>query len=59
MHRLFASGQYNNFVYPSLAPSMDIQIALTERLLFYFLNGNTERVCEVMQSRTNGRYSSN
>ena len=60
MHRLFASGQYElTSVYPSLAPSMDIQIASNfERLLFYFLNGNTERVCEVMQSfRTNGRYS--
>ena len=60
MHRLFASGQYElTSVYPSLAPSMDIQIASNfERLLFYFLNGNTERVCEVMQSfRIKGRYS--
>jgi threonine synthase len=60
LHRLFASGQYElASVSPSLAPSMDIQIASNfERLLFYFLDGNTERVCEVMQSfRENGKYS--
>jgi threonine synthase len=60
LHRLFASGQYElASVSPSLAPSMDIQVASNfERLLFYFLNGSTERVCEVMQSfRKNGRYS--
>ena len=60
LHRLFASGQYElASVSPSLAPSMDIQIASNfERLLFYFLDGNTERVCEVMQSfREKGKYS--
>ena len=60
LHRLFASGQYElASVSPSLAPSMDIQIASNfERLLFYFLDGNTEWVCEVMQSfRENGKYS--
>ena len=60
LHRLFASGQYElASVCPSLAPSMDIQIASNfERLLFYFLDGNSERVCEVMQSfRENGKYS--
>ena len=60
LHRLFASGQYElASVSPSLAPSMDIQIASNfERLLFYFLDGNTERVCQVMQSfRENGKYS--
>ena len=60
LHRLFASGQYElASVSPSLAPSMDIQIASNfERLLFYFLDGNSERVCEVMQSfRENGKYS--
>jgi len=60
LHRLFASGQYElASVSPSLAPSMDIQIASNfERLLFYFLDGNTERVCEVMQSfREKGKYA--
>ncbi len=60
LHRLFSSGQYKlASVSPSLAPSMDIQIASNfERLLFYFLDGNPERVCEVMQTfRQKGRYS--
>ena len=60
LHRLFASGQYElASVSPSLAPSMDIQIASNfERLLFYFLDGNTKRVCEVMQIfREKGKYS--
>ena len=43
---------------PSLAPSMDIQIASNfERLLFYFLNGDASKVNEVMRIfRENGRY---
>ena len=51
LHRLFASGQYElASVSPSLAPSMDIQIASNFERLLFFLDGNTERVCEVMQS---------
>jgi len=42
-----------------LAPSMDIQVASNfERLLFYFFEGNAERVSEVMHKfRSEGRYS--
>ena len=59
LHRLFGSGEYKlNNVCPSLAPSMDIQVASNfERLLFYFLDGKPERVNEVMKSfRELGRY---
>ena len=59
LHRLFCSGEYQlDDVSPSLAPSMDIQVASNfERLLFYFLEGNSERVSEVMASfRKDGKY---
>ena len=59
LHRLFNSGEYSlDEVKPSLAPSMDIQIASNfERLLFYFLNGDASKVNEVMRIfRENGRY---
>lgn len=59
LHRLFGSGEYQlGEVSPSLAPSMDIQVASNfERLLFYFLEGKTELVKEVMRSfREEGRY---
>jgi threonine synthase len=60
LHRLFDSGKYSlDKVSPSLAPSMDIQVASNfERLLFYFLGGNPEHVNEVMSKfRSEGRYS--
>ena len=50
LHRLFGSGNINWEVSPSLAPSMDIQVASNfERLLFYFLDGNADRVREVIR----------
>ena len=60
LHRLFDSGNYLlGEVSPSLAPSMDIQVASNfERLLFYFFDGNAERVNEVMKKfRSEGRYA--
>jgi threonine synthase len=60
LHRLFDSGNYLlGDVSPSLAPSMDIQVASNfERLLFYFFEGNAVRVNEVMHKfRSEGRYS--
>jgi threonine synthase len=60
LHRLFATGEYSlGRVEPSLAPSMDIQVASNfERLLFYFLDGDPQKVVEVMQSfRATGKYS--
>lgn len=52
LHRLFTSGEYKlGPVLPSLAPSMDIQIASNfERYLYYFLGGDSARVREVMQT---------
>ena len=59
LHRLFTSGQYSlGAVEPSVAPSMDIQVASNfERLLYYVLSGNPKEVTEVMnQFRRKGRY---
>jgi threonine synthase len=59
LHRLFHTGEYSlGSVVPSLAPSMDIQVASNfERLLFFILDGDSERVREVMNSfREEGRY---
>ena len=59
LHRLFDSGEYSlGEVSPSLAPSMDIQVASNfERLLYFILDGDTARVREVMNSfREEGRY---
>ena len=59
MHRLFDSGEYSlGEVSPSLAPSMDIQVASNfERLLYFILDGDTARVRDVMNSfRKEGRY---
>ena len=59
LHRLFTSGQYSlGAVEPSVAPSMDIQVASNfERLLYYVLDGNPKEVTEVMnQFRRKGRY---
>ena len=60
LHRLFKSGEYSlGEVKPSLAPSMDIQVASNfERLLYYFLNGDALRVSDVMKKfREDGKYS--
>ncbi len=60
LHRLFESGKYSSdHVTPSLAPSMDIQVASNfERLLFYFLDSNSDHVTKVMKRfRSEGRYS--
>lgn len=60
LHRLFESGKYSlSSVSPSLAPSMDIQVASNfERLLFYFLDSNSDHVTKVMKKfRSEGRYS--
>ena len=59
LHRLFHTGEYSlGSVVPSLAPSMDIQVASNfERLLFFILDGDSGRVREVMNSfRDEGRY---
>ncbi|MBT3635735.1 MAG: threonine synthase [Opitutae bacterium] len=59
LHRLFHTGEYSlESVVPSLAPSMDIQVASNfERLLFFIFDGDAGRVREVMNSfREKGRY---
>ncbi|PAW80383.1 MAG: threonine synthase [Opitutia bacterium Tous-C8FEB] len=50
LHRLFTTGEYRlGAVQPSLAPSMDIQVASNfERLLYYQVDQNPARVCDVM-----------
>jgi threonine synthase len=52
LHRLFTGGEYRvGEVRPSLAPSMDIQVASNfERFLYYSLGRDTQRVCSVMAS---------
>jgi len=59
LHRLFTTGEYRvGDVAPSLAPSMDIQVASNfERFLYYHVGENASRVREVMQSfRSTGRH---
>ena len=50
LYRFFTTGRYEaEVVRPSHAPSMDIQAASNfERFLYYLLEGNSERVREVM-----------
>lgn len=50
LHRLFTSGEYRlGAVRPSLAPSMDIQVASNfERFLYYKLSGDPAQVRAVM-----------
>ena len=50
LHRLFSTGQYRvGAVSPSLAPSMDIQVASNfERFLYYSMGRDPERVRSVM-----------
>ncbi|MFV1995991.1 MAG: threonine synthase, partial [Verrucomicrobiales bacterium] len=52
LYRLFTSGQYQpGDVDPSLAPSMDIQVASNfERFLFYLLERDGARVTELMNT---------
>ena len=51
LYRLFSTGVYKVAeVLPSHAPSMDIQIASNfERFIYYSENGNSAKVCEIMQ----------
>lgn len=59
LHQLFKTGEYSlSSVRPSLAPSMDIQVASNfERLLYFILGKDSSRVQEVMTSfRKEGRY---
>ena len=60
LHRLFRTGQYAlDSVSPSLAPSMDIQVASNfERLLYYVLDGDSEKVRNIMSTfAVKGKYS--
>jgi threonine synthase len=52
LHRLFTTGEYRvSDVHPSLAPSMDIQVASNfERFLYFSLKRDAARVREVMQT---------
>ncbi|HEX2860407.1 MAG TPA: threonine synthase, partial [Lacunisphaera sp.] len=59
LHRLFTTAEYRSGdVYPSLAPSMDIQVASNfERFLYYALDENPTRVRAVMaQIKATGSY---
>ncbi len=59
LYRLFQTGEYRiGDVHPSLAPSMDIQIASNfERFLYYSLGSDPARVREVMGAlKTDGAY---
>ena len=50
LHRFFTTGEYRaGAVYPSLAPSMDIQVASNfERYLYYLVDGDAARVRAIM-----------
>ena len=59
IYRLFTSGDYRvSDVQPSLAPSMDIQVASNfERFLYYSVGRDAARVREVMQTfKATGQY---
>jgi len=59
LHRLFSTAEYRSEgVHPSLAPSMDIQVASNfERFLYYALDENPTRVKAVMaQIKATGAY---
>lgn len=51
LHRFFETGQYRvSKVVPSVAPSMDIQVASNfERFFYYLVGGDTEAVCRGME----------
>lgn len=60
LHRFFQSGHYEvGAVVPSLAPSMDIQVASNfERFLFYLLQGDPAEVRRIMETfQREGRVS--
>lgn len=60
LHRLFESGEYSlDSVAPSLAPSMDIQVASNfERFLYYAEGKDSGKVREIMQTfKETGRYT--
>jgi threonine synthase len=52
LHRLFETGVYaQEAVAPSLAPSMDIQVASNfERFLYYAVNGDSDTVCNIIKT---------
>ena len=59
LHRLFQSGTYAlESVAPSLAPSMDIQVASNfERFLYYTVGSDPAKVREIMQTfKSTGQY---
>ena len=59
LHRLFTTAEYRaTEVYPSLAPSMDIQVSSNfERFLYYALDENPPRLRHVMaQIKATGSY---
>ncbi|HOD47812.1 MAG TPA: threonine synthase, partial [Opitutaceae bacterium] len=59
LYRLFTTGEYKlGAVHPSLAPSMDIQVASNfERFIYYTVGRDTARVREVMRTfRQTGAY---
>lgn len=59
LHRLFQTGVYSlDTVAPSLAPSMDIQVASNfERFLYYAVGSDSAKVREIMQTfKRTGRY---
>lgn len=59
LYRLFTTGEYRvSDVHPSLAPSMDIQVASNfERFLYYSVGRDPEKVRAIMQTfKTTGAY---
>ena len=59
LHRLFETGTYElEEVAPSVAPSMDIQVASNfERFIYYAEDGDTDRVREIIQTfKATGKY---
>lgn len=60
LYRLFRTGEYRSGeVHPSLAPSMDIQVASNfERFIYFAVGRDPARVREVMQTfKTTGAYT--
>ncbi len=59
LHRLFSTGTYQlDAVAPSLAPSMDIQVASNfERFLYYAVDGDAAKVGEIISTfKSSGKY---
>lgn len=52
LHRMFTTGEYRvGEVHPSLAPSMDIQVASNfERFIYFAVGRDPQRVCAVMET---------